>query len=264
MCSNMAHFPWRDKCDIEAVLSRLLVPTPLGPTKRRRQRESLVIANLAKTKRALRLALKADLLSVSAEVRSSLSDLLSQKLLTLPAIRDAKAVLTFLPLRHEPDLTDFARSLLQRGVTVCLPRMDWDAGVFHAAQVTSVDEGLEIRRYNVPEPPADAPTIDADSIDVVLAPALAFDRHGMRLGHGAGMYDRFLAQAGFRDVVFGAVQTKTARPTGCRFPKPIRPNHRPNHPHPSPLTKPSPRKASNKKRWCTRPRGTSTLTRSAR
>ncbi len=162
-----------------------------------------MIAEFDKTKRALRLSHKADLLSVSAEVRSSLSDVLSQKLLTMPAIRDAKAVLTFLPLPHEPDLTDFARSLLHRGVAVCLPRVDWDAGVFYAAQVSSVDEGLEIRRYNVPEPMADAPRIDPDSLDVVLAPALAFDRVGMRLGHGAGMYDRFLAQAGLRAWMCG-------------------------------------------------------------
>lgn len=162
-----------------------------------------MIAELDKTKRALRLSLKADLLSVGPDVRSSLSDLLSQKLLSLPRIRDASVVLTFLPLPHEPDLTDFARSLLQRGVTVCLPRMDWDAGVFYAARVTSVDEGLEIRRYNVLEPPSDAPRIDPDLIDVVLAPALAFDRLGSRLGHGAGMYDRFLAEAGLRAWMCG-------------------------------------------------------------
>jgi 5-formyltetrahydrofolate cyclo-ligase len=162
-----------------------------------------VIAETERSKRALRLALKADLLSVGVEVRAALSDRLSQKLLALPRVGEASAVLVFLPMPHEPDLTNLARSLLHQGVTVCLPRIDWDRNVFRACQISSVDEGLEIRRYNVPEPAADAPEIDPQSLDVVLTPALAFDRIGNRLGQGAGMYDRFLAKRNLRAWVCG-------------------------------------------------------------
>lgn len=45
--------------------------------------------------------------------------------------------------------------------------------------------------FRVPSPGSEA---EALRPDVVLAPMLAFDRRGMRLGYGAGFYDRTLAQ----------------------------------------------------------------------
>jgi 5,10-methenyltetrahydrofolate synthetase len=56
-------------------------------------------------------------------------------------------------------------------------------------------EGPEQLKYNtweIPEPVKGVPTA-TDKIDAVLAPLLAFDRQGHRLGYGRGFYDRFLA-----------------------------------------------------------------------
>lgn len=47
-------------------------------------------------------------------------------------------------------------------------------------------------KWGIPEPVGGA-VCPAEMIDAVLVPLLAFDKHGHRLGYGAGFYDRFLA-----------------------------------------------------------------------
>ena len=49
-----------------------------------------------------------------------------------------------------------------------------------------------INRHGIPEPPL-AETLAARNLSVVFLPLLGFDRHGTRLGSGAGYYDRAFA-----------------------------------------------------------------------
>jgi len=53
-------------------------------------------------------------------------------------------------------------------------------------------EPLERHPFGFLQPRPDAPPVDPGTIDLVLAPGLAFDVHGARLGHGHGHYDRLL------------------------------------------------------------------------
>lgn len=50
-------------------------------------------------------------------------------------------------------------------------------------------------RYEILEPNSDAPTIEANKLDLILLPGSVFDRAGNRLGYGGGFYDHFLPQA---------------------------------------------------------------------
>ncbi len=53
---------------------------------------------------------------------------------------------------------------------------------------------LEHHRYGYRQPAAGAVVAPDASIGAMLVPGLAFDRHGTRLGHGMGYYDRLLGR----------------------------------------------------------------------
>ena len=56
------------------------------------------------------------------------------------------------------------------------------------------DAPRERHPFGFSQPVADAEIIPAEELGVVLVPALAFDRHGVRLGRGAGYYDELFSR----------------------------------------------------------------------
>ncbi len=113
-------------------------------------------------------------------------------------IGDGETVCAYVPVGAEPGSTVLLDSLRQRGVRVLLPVARRDAagvpvallwGEYHPGALVSARSGLL-------EPAQ--PWLPADSIaaaTVMLVPALAVDRTGVRLGRGAGFYDRSLPLA---------------------------------------------------------------------
>lgn len=53
---------------------------------------------------------------------------------------------------------------------------------------------LELGSFHIEEPTG-TDTVDADEIELIVVPAVAYDRKGNRLGRGKGFYDRLLSTA---------------------------------------------------------------------
>lgn len=53
---------------------------------------------------------------------------------------------------------------------------------------------LRLGAFQIEEPDGDD-TVDVSEIEMIIVPAVAYDRHGNRVGRGKGFYDRLLAES---------------------------------------------------------------------
>ena len=114
-----------------------------------------------------------------------------RNLFGLQEFQSAKTVLFFYSIWNEPDTHEMIRRAFDLGKTVALPRT-YPKGVMTARKIGRFDE-LTPSRFGIPEPAESAPVIGPDELDFIVVPAVAFDREGYRLGHGAGYYDIYLS-----------------------------------------------------------------------
>ena len=116
---------------------------------------------------------------------------LARHLLSAPVLRRAARLAAYVPVGSEPGSVALVDQLRDRGMSVLLPvvrtdgELDW---AVHSGMLAAGPLGLR-------EPVGDRLGPDAVAgVDLVLAPAMAADRRGNRLGRGAGDYDRALTR----------------------------------------------------------------------
>jgi 5-formyltetrahydrofolate cyclo-ligase len=115
--------------------------------------------------------------------------------LSLPEIQMAGTVAAYMSVGTEPPSGGLIYALWKRGTYVLLPLLlpdgdlDW-ASYEGPDSLAPGPHGL----LQPTEPPRGVRAVT--SADLVIVPALAVDRGGMRLGRGGGSYDRALARVG--------------------------------------------------------------------
>ncbi len=126
--------------------------------------------------------------------RKRLSRSAQEALIGSDWFRGAKTVMIYMPFRGEVNTDMIAAAAVAAGKRLVLPRTDREGHrlVLHhysGDQTTLVRGGLGIR-----EPAPDWPVMALADIDLVVAPGLAFDQQGNRLGYGGGYYDQMLPE----------------------------------------------------------------------
>lgn len=128
---------------------------------------------------------------MSKELRAKKSAVIINKLLSLEEVQGVKRVMVYVNFQEEVETRRLIEHFWEQQVEVVVPFCDPKKREIHASLLYSFDE-LEPGNFGVLEPTKQAiRLVDVDTIDLIIVPGLAFDRHGGRIGYGAGYYDRF-------------------------------------------------------------------------
>jgi 5-formyltetrahydrofolate cyclo-ligase len=140
-------------------------------------------------KRALRAELRERRQIRSDAARDAAAEGIAAQLGALLDRTGARSVSCFLSTPSEPGTRVFVDQAVARGIRVLLPisrtdgLLDWKA----ATGEFDITEGL----FGLPEPVGDVlGPIAVNDVDLMIIPAAAVDRRGMRMGWGRGYFDK--------------------------------------------------------------------------
>jgi 5-formyltetrahydrofolate cyclo-ligase len=143
-------------------------------------------------KAELRRKLLNCLLAIPSEQRSERSRKACRNLVSMEPFQRASTVMMFLSLPHEVDTSEAILHAWQLGKAVAVPKISWQQRHMIAVEINSLETGLSTSSSGLRHPVAGVP-VPFGEIDLVVTPALGFDRKGNRLGRGGSFYDRFFA-----------------------------------------------------------------------
>lgn len=167
-------------------------------------------------KEHLRSTIRASRVARSTRRRAEAGLALAAVVETIPEVAAARCVSVYAARPTEPDTGPLLERLAARGVRVLLPvlgaglQRDW-------AEYAGPDDLRQRAPGRPPEP--GTPPLGAEAIadaDVIIAPALAVDTAGTRLGQGGGWYDRALLHSRPGVRVIGLVFPEEIYDAGTR------------------------------------------------
>jgi 5-formyltetrahydrofolate cyclo-ligase len=143
-------------------------------------------------KREIRARLRAARGALPPRARQARSLAIQERVTRLPCFQNAAVVAGYVAMGNEADPAPILQRAVSLGRSIALPRVDPDT---QALSLRSWSQGDPLVKsgWGVMEPPASAPAVPGEEVDLIIVPALAIDLRGYRIGYGKGCYDRLLA-----------------------------------------------------------------------
>lgn len=104
---------------------------------------------------------------------------------SLPVFQSAKTILLYYPVQNEVDVLSLVKRY-KHEKTILFPVSHRRGMTVHPYAGNAM---MHRGKFGIPEPTTPA---YEGTIDLMIVPAVAFDKKGRRLGRGGGYYDRFI------------------------------------------------------------------------
>jgi 5-formyltetrahydrofolate cyclo-ligase len=148
---------------------------------------------IVRAKAALRAVVLARRASLPAARRADAGSRIIRRIVGDPRFEQARVVMTYASFGTELDTAPFIEEIYARGKMLVLPRIDRQRDVLALYAVRDPASELVANRWGIREPmPETCVRVDPRELEFVLAPGVAFDVGGGRLGYGKAYYDRLL------------------------------------------------------------------------
>ena len=137
--------------------------------------------------------------SLDPKILAAQSRSIIRTLLNHEQFQKADKILIYLSKDGEVVTDNLLGRAFELGKRVCVPVVDRENTELRISELRGPEIIFRLGAFGVREPAVeDLNFVPPDQIDLVVAPGLAFDRRGGRIGYGKGYYDRLLSRLGSR------------------------------------------------------------------
>lgn len=158
--------------------------------------------DISEKKAELRKRIRALRRDLTEAERKYAAEKVAERLLMLEPVINAKYLLAYMPMKYELDVLPAVKALDKLGKKAAFPLCTDNRGL--RLLIPKKENGFVTGAYGILEPDPDgSEEITVRDLDVIILPAIGFDRNLNRLGQGGGYYDRLLSTAQCFKVAVG-------------------------------------------------------------